>query len=158
MPAVTRRAVLGLTGTAVFLSGCSLQVRTTTTAATKPVPRDADLPAAREAIALTNEAIASIEATIRAHPELTAPLTATLAMHRAHLTRLRTVSSAKTETAPTAPVVPAGPEHALSALWAGEDVRRTRLAVLAQNARSGAFARALASMAAAIGQRVAVSR
>jgi len=131
----------------VVVAGCA----TTTTPSTSSPP-DADVPAAREATALTRDAITTITATIARHPGLAQQLQPVLAMHRAHLRRLRSVNPGAT-IAPTPAKVPPAPRRALARVRAADATRATRLEALAGAAHSGGFARMLASMAAAIAQR-----
>ena len=133
------------------LSGCS--TADTSTTVSQP---DADLPAAREAIALTRAGIALITATTARHPALRGELASLLAMHHAHLRRLRTLDASGTPATPATKPVPAAADAALTRVRTAESARATRLDALALAAHSGGFARMLGAMAAAVDQHLAV--
>lgn len=127
-------------------TGCSAETQS-------PTPRpDADVPAAREAITTTRAAISAITTTLARHPQLEDRLSPLLAMHRAHLRRLRTIDAGHGRAKPTTEKVPAAADRALARIRAAEAARATRLDALARTAHSGGFARMLASMSASIGQ------
>jgi hypothetical protein len=172
-PAVSRRAAIGLVAGAALVSGCTptgVDRRSKPRPSTPPVP-DEDPDVALAARVLTGEqaTLDRLVATVGRHPSLRARLAAAQGAHRAHVRLLteavpddaRSGASASaspsspagpTPSTASTPVVPARPGPALAALAREEG----RLSVLDKRsafaAESGAFARVLASMAAAAAQ------
>lgn len=177
-PVSRRTALVGLAGVggvaAAVLAGCTsgragpgptaptptstgTPTRTSTGTPTGPAP-DPDVALAAETLVVEQAMLDRVLATQRRHPRLTGPLAASRAAHRAHVDLLGTAVTDCAEAAPTrrTPEVPAAPDAALAALARAEDRiadsgRRSALA-----AESGAFARVLASMAAAAAQLAVV--
>lgn len=134
-----------------MLSGCDLRSHLDVTQ-----PRSsADAPAVAEAASLIASVIDQIAATTARHPGSASGLAGVLSMHRAHLAVLRKAAGpTPSPAAGAAPRVPVGQKAALQALLFVERSARGRLTSLAQHARSGELARVLASMAAAVSQRL----
>lgn len=165
--AVTRRVTLGGAAalTAVAVAGCTDDAprRTVTPPPTRRAGTDPDVLLAATVLADERAMLERVKATTRRHPTLKADLAGARAAHRAHVRLLaRAVpkqtaspspSASGTPSARPSPGVPAKPGPALAALARAEDRlshvgRRSAFA-----ARSGAFARVLASMAAAATQQ-----
>jgi hypothetical protein len=174
---VSRRTAIGGAAalTALVVSGCTngRGPRSTPSAAPPgvqasgsptPAPVDPDIALAAAVLVSEQEMLDRVLATARRHPRLAASVTGALAAHQAHvalLTRAVPDGSPTPTPAPTPPLtraarparVPASPRSALAALAGAED----RLSATGQRragvARSGAFARVLASMAAASAQQ-----
>ncbi len=167
---VTRRTAVGgsLAAAALTLSGC------TSGSPTRPVgtPRetvtsgepDPDVALAATVLRDEQRVLDLVRATTEQHPRLKAVLSVVEAAHRAHVDLL-TAAVPEEQRPPAAaePAVPGGsvaprPSAALAALARRED----RLALVgrrsALEARSGAFARVLASMAASSAQHASVLR
>lgn len=106
-----------------------------------------------QAVATTQEGLALLTATSERHPGLGGALEDLAAMHTAHLRVLARSLDDDPAAAPD-PAVPARPPLAMRDVRRFENRCQTRLAELAGQARSGSFARLLASMAAATGQQV----
>ena len=169
MGTVTRRATLGGAAalTAVAVAGCTDDSprRTVTPPPTRRAGTDPDVLLAATVLADERAMLARVKATTRRHPTLKAELAGARAAHRAHVRLLsravpKEAASASASASPSAtpsaapsPGVPAKPGPALAALAQAED----RLSHLGRRsafaARSGAFARVLASMAAAATQQ-----
>jgi len=170
MGTVTRRATLGGAAalTAVAVAGCTDDGsgrRTVTAPPTRRAGTDPDVLLAATVLADERAMLARVKATTRRHPTLKAELAGARAAHRAHVRLLsravpKEAASASASASPSAtpsaapsPGVPAKPGPALAALVQAED----RLSHLGRRsafaARSGAFARVLASMAAAATQQ-----
>ncbi len=103
----------------------------------------------RAAIAAQIQVLSAVATAHSANSNRTASLAA---MHRAHLQALRGDDRPETAT-PDSSGTPTGPPVTWAQAMAGERGLQTRLTDAAQSAESGPFARLLASMAAAIGQR-----
>lgn len=150
---LSRRAVVAGAG-AVLVAGCDVHVPHV--ALPGPKPADADLPVAEEAVELIGSIMRTIRTNTRRHPALEASLADVLTMHLAHLAALRHAVPTPAPSARThseAPV-PHSTSEALAQLRSSERPVRARLGGLAQQAHSGDFARLLASMAAAVSQRI----
>lgn len=150
---LSRRAVVAGAG-AALVAGCDVHAPHVALPGQKPA--DADLPAAEEAVELVGSIIRTIRANTRRHPALEAPLADLLKMHHAHLVALRDAVPTPTPGPQPHPElsVPRSTSRALAQLRGSERPVRARLAGLAQKARSGDFARLLASMAAAVSQHI----
>ena len=157
------------------------RVRPTPTTAEAPAT-DPDVELATTVVAAERALLDRIDATVRRHPRLERVLAATREVHDAHVTLLEDAvpdesgaSETETEAAsdpasptepgstPTdetseAPRVPRDRARALRAVAAGEDDLALTAKQAAFSAESGAFARVLASMAAAAAQQSAVLR
>ena len=166
---LSRRVVLASAAvlTAGVVPGCTTQV---TEPPRRERPRSSGTPSGDPDIALASTVLADEEAmlrlvlaTARRHPRLAGPLAGARAVHRAHVDLLsRAVPKGAATTSPASPgrpltprvhPVPKAPRRALEALARAEDhlgIRGRRSAVAAE---SGAFARLLASMAAAAEQQ-----
>jgi hypothetical protein len=170
---VTRRATLGGAAAlaAVTVAGCTddgSAGRTIAPAPTRRAGTDPDVLLAASVLADERELLERVKATTRRHPALKGDLAGARAAHRAHVKLLAravpketaspspSASPSATES-PTAPPrrapVPAKPGPALAALARAEDGLSHRGRRSAFAARSGAFARVLASMAAAAAQQ-----
>lgn len=160
-PALGRRAVL-LSGAAVVtLTGCSLNnpFSTEQIPATEAV-RDLapDVAVAIEAVTLLVAAASALAATTAAYPALAGRLASLAAAHQAHLDALTAAVPDRVDvSADPAPYeVPASRSAALASVRTSEAVLQDRLVALALRAESGAFARLLGSMSAAVAQRLVV--
>lgn len=164
---LTRRTAVGgaaAIGTAV-VTGC-----TSSDADRKPRPTpsksadsDPDVALAATALADEQRLLDLVTATLDRHPALASVLSGARAVHRAHVDLLTEAvpdqpsasasPSATPSATPSTPRVPARPAAALAALSRAEDgvSRSGRRNALA--AQSGAFARVLASIAAAAAQQ-----
>ena len=130
---------------------------------------DPDVALAGRALARERAMLQQVSATVHAHPGLAGVLAGTRATHRAHVRLLahavpdKQASPSPTPTTPSPtptaggghrPAVPHRPGEALAAL-ARQEARLAQFGrESAQTARSGAFARVLASAAAAAAQQV----
>jgi hypothetical protein len=119
----------------------------TETPTTEPLP-DADVAASARGQIV--QMVATVEATIEAHPRLRRELAPWLDLHSAHLAVLD-VGDDQTATAATPPPTAAA---ARQIVIGAEGALAARLADSARQAASGDLARALASMSAAVTQRV----
>jgi hypothetical protein len=157
---LSRRAALGLGagGVAVLLSGCALNNPLgddKTPAADAVRDLTPDVAVAVEAASLIRGAQAAVTSSTERHPALATRLAGLLAMHRAHLDAVvdAVPDGVDTSASPDAYVVPARPARALVQLTAAERSLHDGLVGLAMRAESGAFARLLGAMAAAVSQR-----
>ena len=167
---LTRRTALGLLGVgglAAVVSACDASdldprsdppTPTVTQTLQQPAPADqqADEETLLAALGETATTLAFVEAVLRRHPSLRADLREVAAMHRTHRDELTAAASdAGRPGAPGVPV-PRRASAALALVRATEETTRGRYQGWALEARSGAFARLLASMSAAVGQRLSV--
>lgn len=164
----------GLTGTlAGTLAGCTASSLEPGPAPTPPTPtvspgsrptgtpagrptRDQDVRLAAQVLAGEQAMLDLVLAALRRHPRLAAPLAAATQAHREHVDLLvgAVPSDARApRRADRPPPVPARPGAALSGLARAEDRLARLRAHDALAARSGPFARVLASMAAAAAQQ-----
>jgi hypothetical protein len=164
---LSRRAAVGVVAgaAAVSLAGCtdSGTHRSSGRAERSPDAKpDPDVVLAGRALARERAMLRQVTATVHAHPRLAAVLAGTRATHRAHvrlLARAVPDQAPSPSPAPTARhdrghAVPHRPGAALAAL-AREEAGLAKFArKSALTARSGAFARVLASAAAAAAQQV----
>ncbi len=174
-PALSRRTATGgaLAVTAVLATGCTGADRRPGAAGPTPsvtgsptaVPEDPDVALARAVLLRERAMLATLQATARVHPRLRGVLASGRASHRDHVRVLSAAVPDGTGPAPAAAsrrrprhpaAVPARPSAALAALAGAEErhARDGRDSCVA--ARSGTFARLLASMAAAASQQAAV--
>jgi hypothetical protein len=157
------------------------RVRPTPTTAEVPAV-DPDVDLATTVVAAERALLERIDATVRRHPRLERVLTATREVHEVHVTLLEdavpdeagapdgetqtsTSTPSPTEPGPTPTDDPVGPDRvprdrarALRAVATAEDELALTAKQAAFAAQSGAFARVLASMAAASAQQSAVLR
>jgi len=160
----SRRTVLRLAAGAVTsgaLAGCSLNNPLTsekTPAAQATRDLAPDVAVAVEAVTLVRGAQAAATSTGEHHSALAPKLTGLLAAHQAHLEALvDAVPEGVDTSAPGAAyVVPARPRVALTRLTEAEQALHDGLVALAVRAQSGAFARLLGAMAAAMSQQLRV--
>lgn len=165
---MSRRAAVGAVAgaAAASLAGCtgSDPDRSAGPARRSAQPEaDPDIALASRALARERAMLRQVTATVRAHPGLAEVLAGTRTTHRAHVQVLARVvpgqPSSSPSPTPTAAgdqkqAVPHRPGAALAAL-AHQEARLARLGrASAQAARSGAFARVLASASAAAAQQV----
>jgi len=181
-PALRRRTALGIalgTGGAGLLAGCTggVDLRPKAGAArpsTSPAV-DPDVTLAAQVLDAERAVLEQLQAAVAAHPQLAARLAATTAVHQEHVHLLRHAvpRSARTalsspspsvSPAPSASVSPSatptaqGSRATLATLATAEDALCTTGKRAAFAARSGAFARVLASMAAASAQQATLLR
>ncbi|MEO5664850.1 MAG: hypothetical protein ABIR39_16395 [Nocardioides sp.] len=150
VPTSRRTAIALALSAPLALSACEFDPPSavpTEAPTTEPLP-DADV--AGVARAQIVQMVATIEATIEAHPRLRRELTPWLDLHDAHLTVLD-VGDDQTATAAIPPPTGAA---ARQIVLGAEGALASRLADTARQAASGDLARALASMSAAVTQRV----
>jgi hypothetical protein len=156
---LTRRGALGL-ALGVGLGGCALNnpLSDEKTPAPEAV-RDLapDVAVAVEAVTLVRSARAAVEATGVRHPALAPRLAPLLAVHAAHLHAVVDAVPDGVDTTPAAGAayaVPQRPGRALVELATHERTLHDGLVGLALRAESGAFARLLGAMAAAVSQQL----
>jgi hypothetical protein len=151
-------AAVGVAG-AGALAGCALNNPLTTehTPATEAV-RDLapDVAVAVEAAALVRTAMTAVSHTGERHVALAPRLAGLLATHRAHLDAVveAVPDGVDTSAGGAAYVVPPRAGRALAQLTAHERTWHDGLVGLAMRAESGAFARLLGAMAAALSQQL----
>lgn len=97
-------------------------------------------------------AVDALDRTRRRHPALRRPTAAALAAHRAHVRLLRGASDGGASGRVTRARVPARQDAALAALARAERTLAASHVATAMEARSGALARAVASMSASSAQ------
>lgn len=165
-PALGRRTALGgllLLGAAA--TGCTGRSRPS--AGTRPSPAasgtDPDVALAAAVLAGERHLLTTVRATLRRHRhsrDLAELLRATRDVHLAHVRLLADAvpTGAPSTAAGHVPAPPAGRDAALLALARAEDRLAESTRHSAFDARSGAFARVLASVAAAAAQQSAVLR
>jgi hypothetical protein len=162
-PGPSRRAVLGaLTAAAgTTLAGCTSagappRPRPTITPPASTPPPQPDVPLAAAVLRREQAVLDRVRATSRRHPRLAATLTGARAAHHAHVQLLRGAVPAGTSGGGLVRRTPRVPAEGIAALRAlaraeGDLAASGRRSALA--ADSGAFARVLASMAAAAAQQ-----
>jgi len=165
--ALSRRAALrlgaGTAGVVVagVVSGCELNNPLTeeeTPAAEAVRELDADVAVAVEAVTLVRAAESAVIRTGEQHASLVGRLAALTATHRTHLDALvDAVPDGVDTSAVGAPYdVPSRRRAAVAGLLAAESALHDGLVGLALRAESGAFARLLGAMAAAVSQQIRV--
>lgn len=167
-PALGRRTALGgLLVIGAVASGCTGPARQPVATPHRSSPStpasDPDVALAAAVLAGERHVLATVGATLRRHHrprDLRALLQATRDVHLAHVRLLADAVPAGTpSTGPGhVPAPPAGHDAALLALARAEDRLAESTRRSAFDARSGAFARVLASVAAAAAQQSAVLR
>ena len=161
-PALTRRTTLALClggGLSLATVGCAVHnpLEEQRTPAAEAVRRLApDVAVAVETVTLLRGADSAATTTGARHPALAPRVAGLLDTHRAHLAAVvDAVPDGVDTTASGAPyVVPARPALALAQLVRTEHALHDSLVGLAMRAQSGAFARLLGAMAAAVSQRL----
>lgn len=123
--------------------------------AAPPSDDEYDVELADRALAAIATARTLADATGRRHVGLSGPCRQLVAMHRQHDGLLRTAASTDSP-ATRRPAVARRSALALSELRAAEEQCRVQLARFAGEARSGVFARVLASMSAGVAQQLAL--
>lgn len=161
LPQVSRRGLV-VAGTAVLLGGALVGCSAADDSARAAEPEGSpslspDVALATLALAELRAAGKAVRATARRFPAVDADLAPVAAMHAAHESALvdAVPEGAEPATRPAAYDVPARRAAALTRLRQRESELQARLADLAVDARSGAFAELLASMSAGVAQRVA---
>lgn len=172
--ALSRRAVLtgaaGLVGlVATTAAGCSVDNPVTRDdAPAAPAALAPDVAVATRALAEIRAVAAAVEDTATRFPAIRTRLAPLAALHRTHEASLADAvpdratstpspsssASPSASASPTPYVVPRNRDRAVTALAAREQRLHDRLGVLALQAQSGDFARLLASMGAAVSQRL----
>lgn len=155
----SRRAVLGsvTVGLAVApgLTGCRLGTGSDPSAPATVDQHDADLIA--RVVADVDRVWALVAAVGAGFPALSAPMSALQAVHEAHRQALgapEATNAAPSAASPSA--IPADRTSALALVRAGERRHQQVLVASAVSATNGALARLLASMSAAVAQRVSL--
>ncbi len=160
---LTRRAALGLgagVGLSMAASGCALnnpfhEQKTPSSDAVRDLAPDVAV--AVRAVTLVRDAQAAVESTGERHPAIAPRIAGLLAVHRAHLAAVVDAVPDRVDTSPDAGtpyVVPDRAARALVQLVTAEHTLHDGLVGLAIRAESGAFARLLGAMAAAISQQL----
>ena len=121
------------------------------TGSTGPAPPDDDTEVAATALAATNRVADLVSRAAARHPGLAGPLADVTLMHHAHADLLTEAGEATEEAAPKP--VPGRSAAALALVLTEERALQATLAEAAGGAASGTFARALASMSAAVAQQ-----
>lgn len=172
--ALSRRAVLGgaagLLGlVATTAAGCSVENPVTRRDAPRaPAALAPDVSVATRALAEIRAVAAAVDATVARFPGTRSRLASLAALHRTHEVSLadavpdRATAAASPSASPSASptaspapyAVPRDRDRALTALTAREQRLHDALGALALQAQSGDFARLLASMGAAVSQRL----
>ena len=151
-PPLTRRTTLlaaAALGTGALLTACTSGSSGGDTPVTK---LSVDEQAARKATEAVSQTLAAVNATAAARPGLAAMLQPIATMHQTHLDILD--QGEPGAAAPDGFVVPPGRAGALAALHRSESELAALLAGLAAESESGQWARVLASMSAAVHQRL----
>ncbi len=156
--ALSRRSVIAAGVAGLALSGCSVDDPVSVDEApAAPAELGADVGIATEALEQIRGVASAVLATGERFPALAGLLAGVRAMHAAHEGSLvdAVPERARTTAGPSAYAVPASRAAALSQLAAAEQKLHDSLDGLALRAQSGEFARLLASMGAAVAQRLA---
>ena len=140
--------MVGASGLA--LTGCRLRTPTDERPAPTPPPVDPDVALRDQARAAIAAQATLLTTVMKQRPGSVGRLRPWEALHHTHLEALPGGTSTPSPAAPSVP-----PEAKVADVLAGERALQAQLASYAQRAESGGFARLLASMSAAIGQRVA---
>lgn len=125
---------------------------TETLQAPAPADEQADAETLARVLAETSAALALVQAVTARHPSLRGRLTPLARMHRTHRDLLARAAAEEDEATPPSVTVPRRRAAALRLVGSHEDVARKRYEGWALDARSGTFARLLASMAAGVAQ------
>jgi hypothetical protein len=162
---------VGASTAALVVSGCTLNNPFSTAKTPDGRPSTSlapDVALAVGAVALLLEVDGGAQEAVRAYPRLGPRLAGLIAMHAAHLQALRAALPTTTDptrttaptplTTPTTPTTPPTAPPKLQTALAAQRVREIdlhdRLTGLALRAESGAFARLLGTMAAAVSQQL----
>jgi hypothetical protein len=167
IPPLSRRTALasglGAAGlTAVGAAGCSADLPGNGSATPTPTPGtgglEPDVQIVVDLVDTLRRSTALLTETVRQHPELDARLTPLLRLERRHLAVLQRAApdGSLPSTQPSAAVVPGGPATAQASAVRSAEAVRAACRTSAGSAESGAFARLLASMGAAVSQRLVV--
>jgi hypothetical protein len=156
----SRRTVLaGLLGGAALLSlaGCSDDDEPGTRAPDSPAGLAPDVAVATTALAEIRAVREAVTGTLRRFPATRSTIGSLVALHQKHEATLvdAVPSRASTSAAPAPYAVPRNRDKAVKALAVHEQRLHDTLDRLALRAQSGQFARLLASMGAAVHQRLA---
>lgn len=159
---ILERRTLLLAGVATAtLAGCSLNnpfgsERTPASEAVRDL--SPDVAVAVEAVTLLLAAGTAVDATVAAYPVLGSRLRGLAATHRAHVDALTAAVPERVDVAaePVPYVVPSSRGAAVVSVRRSETVLQAQLVGLALRAESGAFARLLGTMSAAVSQQLAV--
>jgi len=161
---VTRRTALGAVAAAGLSAACTGPAPEESGGEPAGARQDPDVALVSAALASERHLLDRVVATVRRHPDLSTTLAGARTTHRAHVRLLRagvpastptpspSASRSPSTTASAAPVPGTAPS-ALLALAAAEEHLGRSVGQDALAARSGAFARVLASMAAAAAQQ-----
>jgi hypothetical protein len=162
---LSRRTAIGgfVAATVALITGCTSSGGSGSAATRTPAPRrspstDPDVLVAATVLGHEQAMLERVTATARRHPRLARTLVGTRDVHRAHVALLTKAVPDKTPVHSPPPArgpVPPRPAHALAALSAAESRLSGSTAHSSLVARSGPFARVLASMAAAASQQSA---
>jgi hypothetical protein len=157
----TRRAVVaaGFTGlVGLALAGCSDDTEPGSKPPDTPAGLTPDVSVATAALAEIRAVREAVAATVARFPATRPTLGPLVALHRTHEATLvdAVPARAATSSTPAPYAVPHRRDRAVSALATREQRLHDRLDQLAVRAQSGQFARLLASMGAALHQRLAV--
>ncbi len=159
-----RTALGGLLALGALAGGCTRETggeaAASGPASPSPGAVDPDVALAAAALAAEQQMLATLRATAHRHRGLRTVLAGTRDVHRAHVRLLDDAvpTGTPTTTPGQVPEPPAGRDRALAALARAEDRLAENARHWAFDARSGAFARVLASMAAAAAQQSTVLR
>lgn len=158
---LTRRTLLGTALAASGLAGCttggdSSDRRPTAGRSTAGGGMSPDVAVATDALAAVRRVQSGVAHTTHRFPALRGQLSGFAELHRAHARVLADAVPAGSRSGQHGPPyqVPRNPAKALHHLRAAEQDLHDRLGELAQQARSGDFARLLAAMGAALTQRL----
>lgn len=157
---MSRRTVLaGFVGGAALLSaaGCSDDAKPGTRAPDSPAGLTPDVAVATTALAEIRAVREAVTATLRRFPTTRSTIGSLVALHQKHEATLvdAVPARASTSAAPAPYAVPRNRDRAVKALEVHEQKLHDTLDGLALRAQSGQFARLLASMGAALHQRLA---
>jgi hypothetical protein len=156
----SRRTVLaGLVGGAALLSvaGCSADAKPGTRPPDTPAGLAPDVAVATTALAEIRAVREAVTGTLRRFPATRSTIGSLVALHQKHEATLvdAVPARASTSAAPAPYAVPRNRDRAVHALAVHEQRLHDTLDRLALRAQSGQFARLLASMGAAVHQRLA---
>jgi hypothetical protein len=157
---VSRRTVLAgaLGGVGILaVAGCSDDTATGTKKPDSPAGLAPDVAVATTALSEIRAVRAAVTSTLRRFPATRSVVGSLVALHQTHEATLvdAVPARASTSAAPAAYAVPRNRDRALAKLALREQALHDTLDGLAMRAQSGQFARLLASMGAAVHQRLA---